>query len=73
MSKEKAEELVTKMFNIQTSPASWSEAKECAIISCQRTIDILKEIQEKENSDLYFYLEEKIIEETQILEEIKKL
>lgn len=44
MSKEKAIELVTKMFNAQTTPASWHRAKECAIIAVDEVLSINKEI-----------------------------
>ena len=71
MSKEKAKELRRKYWDL--GGICFDEANEMAIIACQRTIKVLKEVQEKENSDLYFYLEEKILEETQTIEELKKL
>jgi hypothetical protein len=81
MSKEKAIKLVKKFevkIIIHITQATngyeiWLLAKECAIIACERTIDILKEIQEKEHSDNFWYLENAILEETQTIEEIKKL
>jgi len=75
--KEKAEELIRKYYtwgiNKEGQTLSWLEAKQCALITCNRTIDILKEIRDKEHSDNFWYLENAILEEIQVKQEIAKL
>jgi hypothetical protein len=57
--KEKAENLATKMFNVQSkSPCSWSEAIKCAIIAVDEIIEALynygNESMELQNMDSEF-------------------
>lgn len=48
-------------------------AKQCALIAVNRTINILKEMQEKEHSDNFWYLENAILDEQEIKTEIENL
>lgn len=36
--KEKAAELINKMYYTQSSPTSWVQAKECALITCDEVL-----------------------------------
>ena len=75
--KEKAKELISKYVHLakQTTGANGTiyNSKQCALITCNRTIDILKEIRDKEHSDNFWYLENAILEEMQVKTEIEKL
>jgi hypothetical protein len=77
MSKEKAIDMVNKFKpfcgGYVGESVNRAFAKQSAIIACQRTIDILKEIQDKEQSDNFWYLENAILDEIETIEEIKKL
>jgi ferredoxin len=85
--KEKAEELVDKYFSEIRMPSDCEGCMQCvdrcgnmvdiakkySLIACDRTIDILKEIRDKEHSDNFWYLENAILEEMQVKREIEKL
>ena len=53
--KEKAAELINKMFYTQSSMTKWSEAKQCALIAVDEVID---EIKQDYTSDRYAYWHE---------------
>jgi len=73
--KEKANELLDNywLMNNVNPCLSKEQAKQCALITCNRTIDILKEIRDKEHSNNFWYLENAILEEMQVKKEIELL
>jgi hypothetical protein len=82
--KEKATELVNRFYfklsnngslsmGLNSCDARYKESIQCALITCNRTIDILKEIRDKEHSDNFWYLENAILEEMQVKKEIELL
>ena len=48
-------------------------AKQCALICLDRTILLLKDFQEEEHDDKYWYIEAKILDELEVKQETEKL
>lgn len=78
--KEKAKGLYSKFYNRieHTLSEEYSQyevdvVKECAKIATNNTIDTLKEILEKENLSSFWYIEQAILEQTEVNIEIEKL
>jgi len=58
--KEKAEELINKMYYTQSSPTSWNQAQQCTLIAVDEILNHHSQEQGLYRIDTYYWQEVKI-------------